>query len=287
MKIIDDLNSWNSFKKTVKKGSIIGLVPTMGALHDGHAALIKKAQKECSHVVTSIFINPTQFDNSIDFQNYPSNSEKDIQFLKGLGVTLLFKPSEKLMYPYEIKASNYDLNGLDKKLEGALRPGHFQGVATVVDRLFELLEPDRAYFGLKDFQQVEVVKKVASMRKNPLKIVSCRVVREDSGLAKSSRNFRLSAKQKKAAASIFQALKFAEKEIKIFPIPPIALEREMKSIINSSGFLKVEQIEFVFADNLDLIKSQDYPLDHYQRDVQCFVSAFAGDVRLIDNYRIS
>lgn len=256
----------------------------MGALHAGHASLIKQAQKECEHVIVSIFVNPIQFNNSKDFENYPSDLKGDISFLESLNVSLLFNPSGKVMYPNGPKTKNYNLDNLDNKLEGLLRPGHFQGVATVVDRLFDLLKPDRVYLGLKDYQQVQVIKKLASIRAEHPEIIGCRIIREDTGLAMSSRNSRLNSKQKKAAASIFRALKFAEKEIRIFPVPPDALKREMKAIIHSSGELRVEKILFAFSNSLDLINDPNSPLDHYNESVQCFISAFAGEVRLIDNH---
>ena len=287
MKIIDTIDSYSSFKNGILKGEKIGFIPTMGSLHAGHASLIKQAQKECEYVIVSIFVNPTQFNNSKDFKNYPSDLKGDISILESLDVSLLFNPSEKVIYPNGAKIKDYNLDNIDNKLEGSLRPGHFQGVATVVDRLFDLLKPDRAYFGLKDYQQVQVIKKLASIRGDHPEIIACRIIREDTGLAMSSRNSRLNAKQKKAAASIFRALKFAEKEIRTFPVPPDALRREMKAIINSSGELRVEKILFAFSNSLDLIDDPDSPLDHYNESVQCFISALAGDVRLIDNYCVS
>lgn len=287
MKIIDTIDSYSSFKNGIPKGEKIGLIPTMGSLHAGHASLIRQAQKECEYIVVSIFVNPIQFNNSEDFENYPSNLKDDISFLESLNVSLLFNPSEEIVYPNGTKTKNYDLDDLENKLEGSLRPGHFQGVATVVDRLFDLIEPDRAYFGLKDFQQVQVIKKLASIRGKSPEIIACRIIREDTGLAMSSRNSRLNTKQKKAAASIFRSLKFAEKEIRTFPVPPDALRREMKAIINSSRELRVEKILFAFSKNLELITDPDSPLDHYNENIQCFISAYAGEVRLIDNYCIS
>jgi len=287
VKIINSIDSYSSFKKSVLKGKKIGLIPTMGALHAGHASLIKRAQKECEHVIVSIFVNPIQFNNYKDLANYPSDIKGDISFLESLNVSLLFNPSGKVVYPDGPKIKNYNLDNLDTKLEGLLRPGHFQGVATVIDRLFDILKPDRAYFGLKDYQQVQVIKKLASIRAECPEIIGCPIIREDTGLAMSSRNSRLNTKQKKAASSIFRALKFAEKEIRIFPVPPEALKREMKAIIHSSGELRVEKILFAFSNSLDLINDPNSPLDHYNESVQCFISAFAGEVRLIDNYCVS
>ena len=190
------------------------------------------------------------------------------------------------MYPNGLVTKTFDLDGIDEKLEGAMRPGHFQGVATAVDRLFELIQPDKAYFGLKAFQQVQIITKLSLLTEGTPEIIACKIIREDPGLAKSSRNSRLDVKELKAAASIFKALKFAEQEVKVFPAPPAALIRDMKSIIHSTGFITVDEITFAFTDTLDIISDPDFPLDHYNKKVHCFISAYARDIRLIDNHFI-
>ena len=286
MKIIRNINELKSIRRGFPEDLNLGLIPTMGALHDGHISLIKKGKKQCNQVIVSIYVNPTQFENTDDLINYPSSLDKDIDILNALKIDFLFLPNQELMYPNGPIAKVFDLDGIDEKLEGALRPGHFQGVATVVDRLFELIQPNKAYFGLKDFQQVHVIKKLSLIRGRTPEIIACKIIREDSGLAMSSRNLRLNAKELKAAACIFQALKFAEKEVKLFPAPPAALIREMKSIINSTEYIKLEKITFAFSDTLVAIGDPDFPLDHYNKKVHCFISAFAGDVRLIDNHFI-
>tara|TARA_Y100000389_G_C17446120_1_gene511716 strand:+ start:1430 stop:2293 length:864 start_codon:yes stop_codon:yes gene_type:complete len=286
VKIIRNINELKSIRRGFPEDLNLGLIPTMGALHDGHISLIKKGKKQCNQVIVSIYVNPTQFENTDDLINYPSSLDKDIDILNALKIDFLFLPNQELMYPNGPIAKVFDLDGIDEKLEGALRPGHFQGVATVVDRLFELIQPNKAYFGLKDFQQVHVIKKLSLIRGRTPEIIACKIIREDSGLAMSSRNLRLNAKELKAAASIFQALKFAEKEVKLFPAPPAALIREMKSIINSTEYIKLEKITFAFSDTLVAIGDPDFPLDHYNKKVHCFISAFAGDIRLIDNHFI-
>ncbi len=286
MKIIRNINELKSIRRGFPEDLNLGLIPTMGALHDGHISLIKKGKKQCNQVIVSIYVNPTQFENTDDLINYPSSLDKDIDILNALKIDFLFLPNQELMYPNGPIAKVFDLDGIDEKLEGALRPGHFQGVATVVDRLFELIQPNKAYFGLKDFQQVHVIKKLSLIRGRTPEIIACKIIREDSGLAMSSRNLRLNAKELKAAACIFQALKFAEKEVKLFPAPPAALIREMKSIINSTEYIKLEKITFAFSDTLVAIGDPDFPLDHYNKKVHCFISAFAGDIRLIDNHFI-
>tara|TARA_Y100000385_G_scaffold106319_1_gene110192 strand:+ start:29 stop:892 length:864 start_codon:yes stop_codon:yes gene_type:complete len=286
VKIIRNINELKSIRRGFPEDLNLGLIPTMGALHDGHISLIKKGKKQCNQVIVSIYVNPTQFENTDDLINYPSSLDKDIDILNALKIDFLFLPNQELMYPNGPIAKVFDLDGIDEKLEGALRPGHFQGVATVVDRLFELIQPNKAYFGLKDFQQVHVIKKLSLIRGRTPEIIACKIIREDSGLAMSSRNLRLNAKELKAAACIFQALKFAEKEVKLFPAPPAALIREMKSIINSTEYIKLEKITFAFSDTLVAIGDPDFPLDHYNKKVHCFISAFAGDIRLIDNHFI-
>ena len=286
MKIIRNINELKSIRRGFPEDLNLGLIPTMGALHDGHISLIKKGKKQCNQVIVSIYVNPTQFENTDDLINYPSSLDKDIDILNALKIDFLFLPNQELMYPNGPIAKVFDLDGIDEKLEGALRPGHFQGVATVVDRLFELIQPNKAYFGLKDFQQVHVIKKLSLIRGRTPEIIACKIIREDSGLAMSSRNLRLNAKELKAAACIFQALKFAEKEVKLFPAPLAALIREMKSIINSTEYIKLEKITFAFSDTLVAIGDPDFPLDHYNKKVHCFISAFAGDIRLIDNHFI-
>jgi len=258
----------------------------MGALHAGHLALVEQARETCDFVVASIFVNPTQFNNSEDFAAYPLDLENDLLALESAGCFAAYFPSVSEVYPHGAKSRAMDLGGLDTVLEGALRPGHFQGVATVVDRLFDLIQPDVAFFGQKDYQQVKVIERVAALRGGQPHIVACPIVREPHGLAMSSRNRRLSPTQRKAGAAIFQALRFAEAELREFPVPPRALKLEMRRIIQESGVLQVESIDFALAHSLRPITDGEAYLDRYPEPVQAFVSAYAGEVRLIDTHRI-
>ena len=279
-------SEWIRSRESLPKGQRIGFVPTMGALHTGHLALVEQARETCDFVVASIFVNPTQFNNSEDFAAYPLDLENDLLALESAGCSAAYFPSVSEVYPHGAKSRAMDLGGLDTVLEGALRPGHFQGVATVVDRLFDLIQPDVAFFGQKDYQQVKVIERVAALRGGQPHIVACPIVREPHGLAMSSRNRRLSPTQREAAAAIFQALRFAEAELREFPVPPRALKLEMRRIIQESGVLQVESIDFALAHSLTPITDGEAYLDRYPEPVQAFVSAYAGDVRLIDTHRI-
>jgi len=258
----------------------------MGALHQGHLALVQQARSENDLVVASIYVNPTQFNNPTDFAAYPSDLKNDLQALENVSCDAVFLPQESDIYPDGPVARVYDLQGLDQRLEGALRPGHFQGVATVVDRLFDLIQPDAAYFGEKDYQQVKVIQRVAELRGGQPRIVPCPIVREKDGLAMSSRNRRLTPLQRVFAPQIFKALHFAEEELKVFPVPMKALVREMRRIIEAGGQLKLENISFALADSMTPVTDPDRHLDRYLEPIQCFVSAYAGEVRLIDTHRV-
>ena len=279
-------SDWITARESLSSGLRIGFVPTMGALHAGHLALVEQARQTCDLVLASIFVNPTQFNNPEDFAAYPLDLENDLRALDSVGCYAAYCPQVAEIYPDGATARTMDLGGLDSVLEGALRPGHFQGVATVVDRLFDLIQPDVAFFGQKDYQQVKVIERVAALRGGLPHIVACPIVREPHGLAMSSRNRRLSSAQREAGAAIFQALRFAEAELQAFPVPPRALKLEMRRIIQESGVLQVESIDFALAHSLTPITDGEAYLDRYPEPVQAFVSAYAGDVRLIDTHRI-
>ncbi len=279
-------SDWIEARQCLPLGHRIGFVPTMGALHAGHMALVEQARQTCDFVVASIFVNPTQFNQSDDFAAYPSDLENDLLALQSAGCSAAYCPHLSEVYPDGAKSRNMDLGGLDTVLEGALRPGHFQGVATVVDRLFDLIQPDVAFFGQKDYQQIKVIERVSALRGDQPQIVACPIVREAHGLAMSSRNRRLSPFQREAAGVIFAALRFAEEELRIFPVPPRALKLEMRRMIEESGVLQLESIDFALANSLLPIMDGEAYLDRYPEPVQAFVSAYAGEVRLIDTHRI-
>ncbi len=197
---------------TLKENQTLGLVPTMGALHIGHAALVNRAVQENHVVVVSIFVNPTQFNNTDDLDKYPQTLKADIEVLERISKDIIvFVPSIDEMYSEEVKSVNYDFDGLEHVMEGAFRAGHFDGVGTIVESLLTLVKPDNAYFGEKDFQQLQIIRKLTELRKIPVEIIGCPIVREVNGLAFSSRNERLSNNTRKEAAFIYKTLKSAKK----------------------------------------------------------------------------
>lgn len=261
------------------KGLTIGFVPTMGALHKGHLSLINEAAKENNVVVTSIFVNPTQFNNSDDLKKYPRDLEKDTELLKNTKCSFIFAPSENDIYPNEMsKNSNYQLGRITEVLEGKYRPGHFEGVATVVSRLFEIVKPSKAYFGQKDLQQFLIISRLNALYLKHLKIelVKCPIIRENDGLAMSSRNLLLDNDKRKSAAIISQTLIKAQACFKDFSVEE--LRKWVIDSINKDSNLKVEYFELVSEPDLEEILDWE----QNKRIVAC-VAVFAGKIRLIDN----
>ncbi|MTK53773.1 pantoate--beta-alanine ligase [Paludibacter sp.] len=258
-------------------GKTIGLVPTMGALHAGHASLVKKCAAENDVTVVSVFVNPTQFNDKNDLKNYPRTLEKDTELLQSVGCNLIFAPSEDEIYP-EPDTRVFDFTPLDKVMEGKYRPGHFNGVAQIVSKLFDIVTPDRAYFGEKDFQQLAIIREMVKQLGLALEIIACPIVREADGLALSSRNARLTDSQRKKAVTIskvlFESRNFA-------PSKPIAeLTDWVIDNVNKESELRVEYFEIVDGNTLQAVS------DWNQTDyiVGC-ITVFCGEVRLIDNIR--
>ena len=260
-----------------KSGRKIGFVPTMGALHHGHLSLVGRARSENEIVVASIFVNPTQFNNPEDLTNYPRTPEADAKQLSEAGTNVLFLPGDKEIYPSgPRKESLIELGDLNHVMEGAHRPGHFDGVVQVVKRLFEIVHPDRAYFGEKDFQQLAVIRFMTKAFMLPIEIVACETVREPSGLAMSSRNLRLSSSDLKEAARISAALFFARDHWKAYQ--PEKLKERIVSSIEEGGKLKVEYVEIADAETLQPVS--DWSLHKHAR---CFAAVYCAGIRLIDN----
>lgn len=259
-----------------KLGKIIGFVPTMGALHKGHLSLVSKAKEECDFVVVSIYVNPTQFNETSDLNKYPRTLKRDMDLLKGV-CDLVFNPNDnKEVYGEEIVLKEYDFGGLDGVLEGAFRPGHFKGMANVVSRLFSVVNPHKAYFGLKDYQQYLLVKKMVKIEGYNIDIVGCNIIRESNGLAMSSRNERLTEKGKNAAGVIYYALNYCVKYAEF--IDSRNIQEKAKNMIE--GIVEVEYLDFRDAESLNPIKEFE--------DGQGIFLSFAGyleGVRLIDNVR--
>lgn len=274
---IKELNC--SLEKILKNKLITGFVPTMGALHQGHISLVRHAKQENDFVVTSIFVNPTQFNNPDDLEKYPRMPEKDIEMLDEAGCDLVFLPSTDEVYPGK-DDTTYDFGRLEDVLEGKFRPGHFKGVGMVVKRLFEMVKPHNAYFGLKDYQQFLVIKKLVEQFNIPVKVIGCPTIRENDGLAMSSRNLRLSDEQRNAAPLIFECLQFIKKN---FPKKSIQEWKQwFVDKINSNQFLEVEYIEIVDANTL-----LDIDNDKPNAEKVICTAVFAGDIRLIDNVLIN
>lgn len=259
-----------------EKGSI-GLVPTMGALHAGHLSLIKRARNENDTVVVSVFVNPTQFNNPTDLATYPRTEEADTTLLREAGVDYAFIPSVEEIYP-EPDTRQFDLGPVAEVMEGAMRPGHFNGVAQIVSKLFDFTRPTRAYFGEKDFQQIAVIRRMAELEGFDLEIVDCPIKREDDGLAMSSRNVRLTPEQRAIAPAIHRTLESSLDWATDHSVE--ATKRYVIDEINSFPHMQVEYYEIV--DALTMQPITDW--DQTESAVGC-VTVFCGDVRLIDNIK--
>ena len=260
-----------------RQGKTIGLVPTMGALHEGHASLIRRCVSENEVSFVSVFVNPTQFNNKEDLLKYPRDLMRDAELLSTIGADFVFAPTPEEMYTSEEMNTTFefDFGGLDQVMEGKMRPGHFNGVVQVVSKLFRLVQPDRAYFGEKDFQQLAIIRRMVEVMQFDLQIVGCPIVREDSGLALSSRNERLSASEKQTAVNISRIL-FASLE---FAGTHSVSETQQWVIdeINAVEGLEVEYYEIV--DQTTLL-----PVTDFSHAIGC-VTVYCGPVRLIDNIK--
>jgi pantoate--beta-alanine ligase len=261
--------------KAKSAGKKIGFVPTMGALHEGHFSLIRAAKKQCGFVVVSIFVNPTQFGPGEDIDKYPRPFDADIKACKSLGVDVVFAPSVEQMYPAK-NLTWVDVEKLTESLCGKSRPGHFRGVATVCAKLFNIVQPDIAFFGQKDAQQAVVVQQMVADLNMPLKIVVCPTVREQDGLAMSSRNAYLTAGQRKDAALLYAALQKAEVFIAAGERKSETIVGEMEKILKISKQIKIEYISIVDARTLD-------GLDEAKGKILIALAVKLGSARLVDN----
>ncbi|RSK46707.1 pantoate--beta-alanine ligase [Hymenobacter perfusus] len=260
-----------------REGKRIGLVPTMGALHEGHLQLVRAAAQECEVVVVSIFVNPTQFNNPDDFRLYPRLPEVDAALLGPAGCTALFLPSVEEMYP-QPAVLRFDFGPLERVMEGEHRPGHFNGVATVVSKLFHLSRPHRAYFGQKDFQQVAVVRQLVQDLSFDLELVAYPTIRETDGLAMSSRNRRLDAPARAVAPQLYRALQLAAELVRQGTVPPAGVQAAAADLLAQEPSITLEYLAVVDAQTLQ-------PLTEWQPSdpVALCLAAHLGGVRLIDN----
>ena len=259
-------------------GLKVGFVPTMGALHEGHHSLINRAKNDNDIVVSSVFVNPIQFNNPTDLEKYPRTPELDIEKLKNAGCDAVFMPSVEEMYPEKVE-DHYDFGDLERVMEGACRPGHFNGVAIVVRKLFEIVNPDKAYFGEKDFQQLAIIKKMVGNLNMGLEIVPCQIIRENDGLAMSSRNVRLNETERAIAPKIFATLNDAvSKQNSMSPA-------EMREYALAK-YAEIKEFDVEYVEITDEINLQSINNWNECEHPRIFVALQLGPVRLIDNVRI-
>jgi pantoate--beta-alanine ligase len=269
----------NQYKVNKKK---VGFVATMGALHSGHLSLVQRGFKDNSIIIVSIFVNPTQFDNKQDLEKYPRTLERDLDLLKTLSndEIIVYAPSTHEIYGDEINSESFYFDGLEYEMEGKFRQGHFDGVGTIVKRLLEIIKPHFAYFGEKDFQQLQIIKKLVNKNNIPVKIIGCKIHRDSNGLAMSSRNERLKPEYKKAAPDIYKTLQMAKKRFQTQSAAKVTMWVEKQ--FNDHPLLKLEY--FLIADQNTLrpmkrkVKKKKY---------RAFIAVFANDIRLIDNIALN
>jgi pantoate--beta-alanine ligase len=261
------------------QNKIIGFVPTMGALHQGHLSLIKKAQQKTDIVVVSVFVNPTQFNKQEDLIKYPKTLKNDIRLLETVSCDVLFNPSVEEIYSENIISEKFDFDGLEHKMEGEFREGHFDGVGTVVKALFEIVSPNKAYFGQKDFQQLKIIKKMVKKHHLNVKIKGCIIFREEDGLAMSSRNTRLSEEQRNAAPFIYKTLKKVRKKFSTENADLII--DWVKNQFKKHPLLTIEYFTIADEKTLKTIKNKESG-----KKYRAFIAVFVGEIRLIDNIRL-
>jgi pantoate--beta-alanine ligase len=278
MLVIKTVKEMQEYSDTVKsEGKVIGFVPTMGYLHEGHLSLVKKAS-ECDIVVTSIFVNPTQFGENEDLDNYPKDFEKDKGLLEKKGVDVLFYPSVEEMYP-ETNLTWVEMFGLTDVLCGESRPTHFRGVTTIVSKLFNIVKPNKAYFGQKDYQQSLVIKKMVKDLNFDVKIITCPIVREEDGLAMSSRNTYLGVEERKGALSLNKSLEMAKELMYKGENSINVIKEKIIEFISRHEHTKIDYVEILNANNLKKI-------DKAEGRMVIALAVFVGKTRLIDNILI-
>lgn len=263
------------------KGKSLGFVPTMGALHKGHLSLITLALEDNDLVVVSVFVNPTQFNNEEDFIKYPRTTEEDITLLSAFGnKVLVYVPEVTDIYPNGIQSEHFEFGGIEYEMEGKFRPGHFDGVGTVLKSFFNLLQPDNAYFGEKDFQQLQIVRRLVTIENLDVNIVGCPILRETFGLAMSSRNRRLNDKQREESSLIFSVLKQVKKDFGTKTANE--LTKWVEEVFENASELSLEYFEMAEEETLK-------PLETIQKNkkYRAFIAVFAGDIRLIDNIALN
>ena len=277
MQIFKQIAPLKAFLKESKyRGKSIGLIPTMGALHAGHISLFKASKAQNDLTVGSIFVNPIQFNNANDLSKYPRTLEKDIQLLETVGCDVLFNPEAAEMYPQQATVT-LDFGSLDKVMEGKFRPGHFSGVALVVSKLFNIVQPDRAYFGQKDWQQFAIIRKLIEELNFDITLHSVATLRESDGLALSSRNLRLDSEQRRKANVFYEALLQAKTDLKAGE-PLTRVKAKVRDVIEKPADVKLEYFELADSKNLNLLEN----VEQSGKPIMC-IAGYVGDIRLIDN----
>jgi pantoate--beta-alanine ligase len=269
----DCLTAHKSSNKT------IGFIPTMGALHSGHLSLIKKAQQKNDIVVVSLFVNPTQFDNTKDLEKYPKTIKKDIALLDSVCCDILFSPSVEEIYENNVSSESFNFDGIENQMEGKFREGHFNGVGTIVKTLFKIVAPHKAYFGQKDFQQLQVIKKMVKKHDLKVKVKGCPIFREKDGLAMSSRNARLSKEQRAAAPLVYKVLKEVRKRFNTQSI--LEITQWVESQFKNHPSLRLEYFTIADERSLESIEVRESHKKH-----RAFIAVFADEIRLIDNLHL-
>ena len=281
MQIFDKKNALIHCLSLLKeKNKHIGFVPTMGVLHKGHQSLVEKSIENNDFTVVSIFVNPTQFNKEEDLKKYPKTLEVDLELLKNVGCDFVFIPSVEEIYDQHVVSKSYFFGGIENQMEGEYRTGHFDGVATIVQAFFEIIKPNTSYFGEKDFQQLQIVRKLISLTKQPVTIVGCPIYRENSGLAMSSRNERLSKECRDASAFIYKTLQKVKEDFKYKSARQ--LNEWVKSEFDKQEALELEYFEIANIDTLKTIKRK-----HKNNKYRAFIAVFVEDVRLIDNVSLN
>jgi pantoate--beta-alanine ligase len=274
-------NNITNLKEYLNSQENIGFVPTMGSLHQGHLSLIKNAILYNDCVVVSIFVNPTQFDNKDDLEKYPKDLNKDIDLIKTLHKNniVIFAPNAQEIYAKKVKAVHYDFDGLEHQMEGKFRAGHFDGVGTIVKMLFDIVKPKQAYFGEKDFQQLQIIKKLVEKEQLGIEIVPCPIYREKDGLAMSSRNQRLSAEHRKIAPFIYKTLQEAKEKFDTKSATKVTEWVEKQ--FSENKILELEYFTIANEKNLKTVKRKNK-----KQKYRAFIAVFAGKIRLIDNIEL-
>lgn len=281
MEVLKNKKTLQDFIERQKEmGKRIGFAPTMGALHDGHLSLYAEARKKNDLVISSVFVNPTQFNNAEDLAKYPRDIKKDIKMLEDSGlVDAVYIPEVTDIYPEKTESKLYDFGGLEDEMEGKSRPGHFNGVGTVVEELFRQVKPDNAYFGEKDFQQLAIIKKMVENKKLQINIHGVPILRTENGLALSSRNQRLDPERRKASKIIYETLKEVNKWFRVLTIPEI--KARVKDIFENQRGMELEY--FLIADEKTLKETDFF---YKNKNYRAFIVVIVDGVRLIDNIHL-